>query len=539
MAQRLRDFLILFALALLSTWLRGAWDAGVGVQDDEPAHYVTAMMVRDFLASGDWADPMGFAQEYYLHYPKVAVGQWPPALYGLLGSWMLLVGVGPASVSAFGALLAAWIALLVLRTLKDLLGVSGEPRAAAAAWGGALLVLASPYVQRLSGMAMTELLLAGSCTAAILAWARYLAEGRSRDALAFGAWATLALLTKGNAAPLAVVPVASALWTGRLERLRRPAPWGAALLVALLAGPWYVLMSGYQASSWIGGVTPHLAYTLRVLRPYSEALALDLAGPLTTLLALVALARARGLAEEPLRTAYGSFLLGMLALLLILPSSPEPRHMTLLLPGWVVLAFLGARTLSLPRPEIVLPLALLLTTFTVEHKRAAGPRDALLPLLESQGSAVGRVLVSGDALSEGLAIGGVAAMDPSRPSLWVLRASRTLIEDDWNGRGYTNHFPSLDALDERLRELGVGVLLLDTALTSDRRFEHHTLLEQLAMDPTRGWREAGAHDLVKDGEVHPAALLLYTRAVEGPLPVLELRLGEVGTPSVVPRALAD
>ena len=42
---------IAFALGAWSADLRGALDSGVGSLNDEPAHYATSMMVRDFLVS--------------------------------------------------------------------------------------------------------------------------------------------------------------------------------------------------------------------------------------------------------------------------------------------------------------------------------------------------------------------------------------------------------------------------------------------------------------------------------------------------------
>ena len=41
-----------FALAALSVHLRGALVSGVGSLNDEPAHYATSMMARDYLRDG-------------------------------------------------------------------------------------------------------------------------------------------------------------------------------------------------------------------------------------------------------------------------------------------------------------------------------------------------------------------------------------------------------------------------------------------------------------------------------------------------------
>src|SRR5687768_1057590 len=71
-------FALLLAEVLLLQWLGGAYASGFGGHPDEAAHYVSSLMVRDFLPQAASGHPMQFAQSYYLHYPKVAIGNWPP-----------------------------------------------------------------------------------------------------------------------------------------------------------------------------------------------------------------------------------------------------------------------------------------------------------------------------------------------------------------------------------------------------------------------------------------------------------------------------
>src|SRR5580698_9640953 len=85
--------LIFLAVAIALQGTGGAWNNDFGSNSDEPAHFVSAVMLRDFLLGGELAHPMAFAKLFYLHYPKVAIGQWPPFLYVVLGSWMVVFGV--------------------------------------------------------------------------------------------------------------------------------------------------------------------------------------------------------------------------------------------------------------------------------------------------------------------------------------------------------------------------------------------------------------------------------------------------------------
>src|SRR5262249_21615267 len=95
-----------FALAQLSVYVAIAialqYGSGTHLDDfsaynDEPSHYVTALMVRDYFAAGLPRGPMQFAENFYIHYPKMAMGHWPPAAYSLFAIWMLVFGAGRTS----------------------------------------------------------------------------------------------------------------------------------------------------------------------------------------------------------------------------------------------------------------------------------------------------------------------------------------------------------------------------------------------------------------------------------------------------------
>ena len=71
--------LVLFLAATVGWQLQtGAYKSEFGGHPDEAAHYVTGLMIRDYLTGGIPEHPMKFARNYYDHYPKVALGNWPP-----------------------------------------------------------------------------------------------------------------------------------------------------------------------------------------------------------------------------------------------------------------------------------------------------------------------------------------------------------------------------------------------------------------------------------------------------------------------------
>ena len=87
-----------------------AWDTPFFSYPDEPSHFVGAVMVRDYFATGLSSNPYTFAQRYYTHYPFFAVGYWPPLFYMLTGLWFLIFGVGKFQALLLSAAAAASMA---------------------------------------------------------------------------------------------------------------------------------------------------------------------------------------------------------------------------------------------------------------------------------------------------------------------------------------------------------------------------------------------------------------------------------------------
>src|SRR5712691_10983090 len=108
-----------FVVTLL--YASGAFKTGFDHHPDEPAHFVTGLMLRDYIVEGFPSAPMTFATDFYLHYPEVAFGHWPPVFYVLQAAWMLVFGVSRTSVLcmmlATTAVLGATLYAVVSRAL--------------------------------------------------------------------------------------------------------------------------------------------------------------------------------------------------------------------------------------------------------------------------------------------------------------------------------------------------------------------------------------------------------------------------------------
>jgi hypothetical protein len=103
-----------FSLLCLVSWLLEywghSWNSDNNLESDAPAHYVSALMVHDYVRLGFPTTPVKFAEVMYAHYPKVALGHWPPMFYALQAGWMLLFGDSLHSDLALMAVLTALFA---------------------------------------------------------------------------------------------------------------------------------------------------------------------------------------------------------------------------------------------------------------------------------------------------------------------------------------------------------------------------------------------------------------------------------------------
>ena len=102
-------------LALVVLWWGGAYSNDLGSFDDESSHVVTGLLVRDWILAG-FPAPLAYARDYYLHYPKVAIGQWPPGFYVLQALWTVVCGASVVS-------LVTLMGVLQLATAESVTGV--------------------------------------------------------------------------------------------------------------------------------------------------------------------------------------------------------------------------------------------------------------------------------------------------------------------------------------------------------------------------------------------------------------------------------
>src|SRR5688572_12884866 len=100
-------FAVGFAVTLALQWHNHAFLAEWSDSSDESAHYVTGLMVRDYILRGVPTAPMEYARRYYDYYPYIGLGHFPPVFYVVQAAWTIPLGTSRISLLALIAFIDA------------------------------------------------------------------------------------------------------------------------------------------------------------------------------------------------------------------------------------------------------------------------------------------------------------------------------------------------------------------------------------------------------------------------------------------------
>jgi hypothetical protein len=480
LVSRILLFSLYFVCVVLLQWRANTFRSELGGDPDEPAHYVTGLMVHDYIAAGFPGSPMPYARDYYLHYPKVALGHWPPFFYVVQAVWTLVFTTSRTSVMLLMAAITALLATVLCESLRDECSL-------AVGMGAAALMISVPVIEEASHLLMAEMLVALLVLLAVLAYGRYLDTEGWRPALWFGIWFTLALLTKGTAIQLALVPPLAVLFGRRWHLLRRFSFWLPAILVLSIAGPWYLRVPGAQHESVAryGGLTFFRYRLTETPVDWADMLGIVLLAAATLGLLICCRQILRGSAAGKW-TASLAVLLGVY---LVRPfiGAFEDRHLVVNIPVLLMFSAMGAawclrqprwqRLKATPRNLLVGLVLIALVSFNVREspvKLHYGFSEAAQDLLSRPAFKDSVFLICGSPTSEGVLISEVAARE-SRPGHIVLRASKMLASQDWMGLHYQPIFHDQDDVLQYLESIPTGIVIIDA---EGRETPHGHLLSQ-------------------------------------------------------------
>jgi hypothetical protein len=488
---------LFWASAILLQVAAGAYRTEFAAYPDEPGHYVTGLMLRDYIASGLPHLPVQFAQDYYRHYPKVAFGHWPPFFYIVEASWMLLFTESRTSVmllmALFTALSAAIVASCIGRYYGKIAGVASG-----------LIWIALPVIQTQTSMVMLEMLFVALALLAVIELIRYLEEPTTGNALRFSFLTLLSIMTKGNGWLLVPAIAMAVLLSGRLYLVRYKSLWMAAGVIAVAAPVQMLTVKSvvsalpmeFGISSSIQSFAGFTSVTIQLIGLPIFLLALAGIGSEV----IVPLVSRRWPTTSA--AAMAGLLTGFLALHCIVPAGVEPRKLIVALPALLYFALGGAtsiasyiRTRQLRLSDgVSLYAGVTLATLAV---MALTSSVGSIPVKPTYGLASSWLhqerivkastwLVSGTGSFEGGAV-AEAAMLGNRERHTVLRAFKVLADSDWNAVRYQSRYADLQQMRALLERAPVDVIAVET--TPDAlAMQHNALLYEALKQRSDLWR---------------------------------------------------
>jgi dolichyl-phosphate-mannose-protein mannosyltransferase len=511
---------------LVIQWLVGAQRGEQGIYSDDAAHFMNGLLVRDYVAEGLGQNPVAFAKEYFVSYPKTAPAIWPPLFHVTLG-FFLLPRWPPFAATLFllGAV-AAWAAWRLYRIVSLF-----STRLTGLAVG--ILFVSTPMVVAMTTSVMVDAVVAAFAIEAIYWLAVFTRTEQRRHAAWFGLFTALCCLTKGNGVSLVFGPIAMVLLIGRADLLRRSGLYVWAAIVMVLAGP--ALFVTYLLDTAMGNVGPvTLQMVLTRLGFYSGHIWTQL-GPVATLFAAIgllsAISRGRRWQEDgplPVAQALTALVVGSFVFHVFYPHlAASGRYLTLAIAPLYGLSAFGvqaaSRFVAAParRPAVhdALLGLLVVTTFfarpVLTERKPFGYGEVITHLQQRDSIAGKRMLVVSDEGGEGALVTDVAIRELN-PRPVIVRGSKLLGTPAGNGDNSAMRYPTAQAIMGALEDLQIEYLLVDSSPDA-RRQPYWPLIKEL-VETHEEQVQIEFHNTVdrRSGPVRPLALYRVKSALPGP-----------------------
>ena len=464
--------LMLLALAIAIVTIQitsGAYSAEFDGHTDEAGQFVSGLLVYDYLTHLPKGNPIDWAAKYYLHYPQIGLGRWPPGFAISEALWWLVWHPSRWS-SLFLVGTFTWMAAAIFY---------GLARRIASIWvalAACIVLIATPAVASsyCTVMADAPCLLA---SVLVLAFTVRLMETPSKALiLQTAAVLLLALLMKGSALCLVPIPLLALVIT---SRSRTKYLLGLAIAFLLSAG----------AIAGLHFLNPALFLALRgisgasTLVPWQGDLALHLIGYGFDLIAAIGVYIAV-VSRRPIALAAALAVVSIVFVSYGLRAMQEPRHWIILIPALLLLALESSSRLGTTRARFALLclVGMAFFPFQLRRQHAEGFRT-----LAAKMQLPSRMLISSSGIGEGPWIAAITLRE-KRPASVVVRATKALASMGWNGEGYRLLTDSSAKVLTRLDELGIDTVIVHEppGTTSP---PHQRLLQE-AMSASDAWQPA-------------------------------------------------
>lgn len=481
------------------------------VYPDEAPHYINGLLIANYISHGLGQPPVAFAKAFFLNFPKVSIGHWPPFFYLLEAGWMLVLSQSKTSVLIFSGLISAVLAGLIGSITSRRSGTMAGVLAVA-------FYVLTPLVRQNASAVMVDIFIGLLELAATLAFLRYVLTPNWRWSVVFGLLASAAILSKGNGLTLALLPPLAVLFTGQIALLRRLDFWFPLPIVTVFCGPWYVATYDLARDGWV--YQPGLQYATASFIANTDA-SLTMFGMVGCAIAtygFVCSFRGRHDRHETvLVRCLAALVVAILIFQMAVPSGLDPRYVLGLFAPMTILAAIGIRELSNDLASLVgrgdsrravtsIAIALALVAIlpktgaflTVTQKPTIGMKEAANIVTADPANSNRTVLVSSDAIGEGAFVVEMAQHPDHEERYVIARASKLLGSANFLMEDYVPRFQNWEELGKKVEALSIRFIVIDTSKSSSR-FKHSQDL--VAAARANGWSLVGRVRHVRyDGE---------------------------------------
>lgn len=473
---------LLFWLAAVLLQVKGgAYRTELSGYPDEPSHYVTGLMIRDYVVSGFPKPPLAFATFYYGHFPKVAFGHWPPLFHFLEAWWMILFGGSRSSVMLLMALFTMASAIVIASWFAKVFGNI-------TALGCGLLWVGLPIIQEQTSMVMAEMLFAAVTLSALYTLKLYIDKPDSVRAIEYGTLALASIMTKGNGWLLVPALFFALIFAKKLRMLLSSSMLVAAGMIAI-AVPAQLL----TFQSVVSALPQQLGFSYSA-QSFAGFLitSVHVAGPVVLLLAVIGLVKdvlvplTRGLAASSSAATMAGLLCGFFLLHCIVPAGVEARKLIVVLPAILYFGLTGATAtlaaLRLTSAAYSNSVGVLIIVISMILTGRLGPIPVkpgyglASGLLSAENAALSPWLVSGTPTFEGAAV-AEAAIRGNYDIHIVFRGFKVLAESDWNAFDYKLRYHSVGEMKTMLQRAPIELIAVETS-PQGQAVRHNSLLIQ-------------------------------------------------------------
>jgi len=439
---------VLVALLAAGQFTSGAYQSDFSAASDEPAHVVSGLMVREYIAHDLFENPLRFAENYYVHYPKVAIGHWPPLFYCAEAIWTLVFGASRATLLLLILLLDALLVLCVYRAAHDCAG-------AIPAFLAGLVTIGPPFLRKAAFTVEPDMMLALLAFLAVVVYGRRLEAKRPAFSLFLSILCAACVLTHGRGIVIAVMPLVATL-------LMNPK--------AFSVMHWFLIIAAFSAAVALAILTgqSHMISIAAVLEnaalfPWRVGNALS--WPVFLVAAVGAWWSVRNRIYRAV--AMASLVLSLWILLTVLGSGVHSRYLIMIAPAIAVLFGTGVRflwTFAASARVLRAIAAVGLSAITVvSWSRSVHRPDLGFHNFVNQGSMAApesRIsLVAGGSIFEGAYIAEMALHDLT-PYHVTLRASKVLASSTWSELDYHLRMSGSPDVVAYLDSAHVGLLVV-------------------------------------------------------------------------------